>query len=208
MIFLRHEQTQPTRDLNKPGEMLPIADWNLTPEGEERAGKRADENEKEFEEFKDVDVIIASIEDKAFKTVKHLADKLGKEIIREPEIRELERPGFMEKPDYERAAEAALRRPDIAAADGKWETALHALDRFEKAIERIKAKPEYADKKILIVGHAYTMNLYFAKLRGELDKVYERYHSNNFGDWGKIVDGQIVKDLAKNWKERPGEPMV
>lgn len=208
LIFLRHGRTQLTRkaggDPYDPNTILPIAEWKLHPDGEAQALGFADEKE-----FQDIDVIIASTEDKAFQTVEPLARKLGKEVVRERNIRELERGGgFMEKTAYDAAAEAALRHPDVSAADGKWEKALDALDRFENAIERIKANPEYADKKILIVGHAHTMNLYFAKLRGELDKAYERYESNEFGDWGKVVDGQIVKDLAKDLKDRPGEPMV
>jgi broad specificity phosphatase PhoE len=203
LIFLRHGKTQLTRDPSDSEKVLPIAEWGLAPEGEAQAIHFANEAE-----FQDVDVIIASTETKAFQTVKHLADKLGKEVVREHEIRELQRgEGFMGKEAYDRAAKECLEHPDVAAADGKWEKALDALNRFEKAIEKIKMNPAYDGKKILIVGHAYTMNLYFAKLRGELDKVYERYERNDFGDWGKIVDGEITKDLDPGLG-RVGERLV
>ncbi len=98
----------------------------------------------------------------------------------------------METNEYEQTEKYCLENLDKSIYD--WETAAHALERFIKKIEEIDK--EYEDKKILIVGHAFTINLYFAKFLEVLDDVYRRFNKNDFADWGIIKNQKVVKDIA------------
>lgn len=135
-----------------------------------------------------------------YQTAKPIADKLGKEIIQLEEITELDRDkgGFMNSYEYEETVKYCLQH--LNESMHNWETANHALKRFSKKIEEIDK--EYENKIILIVGHGFTINLYFAKLLGVLNKVYERFNTNEFADWGIVKEGQVIKDIAKYSKLR------
>lgn len=181
--LLRHGET----GVNKN---MPISRWVLSATGETQAKQLAQESV-----FKDVDLIFSSTEEKAYKTALPIAESLGKKVTKLEEIVELDRDqaAFMKAEDYERAIEDCLKHQSESV--NNWETAAHALERFEKKIGEIDK--EYENKKILIVGHGFTINLYFAKLLGARDKVYERLSANNFADWGTVKNQTVVKDIAK-----------
>jgi broad specificity phosphatase PhoE len=184
LIFLRHGKTKVTGD-------KPVSQWDLSGAGFAQSETLASEPE-----FQAVDIIIVSGEEKAYQTALPIAKAIGREgeIIREPQISELDRDkgGFLDHETYEKASRDTLMARDVSVHD--WETANHALERFSKAIEEIERR--YEGKKILIVGHGMTMNLYFAKVLGELDKITERFAGNTFCDWGVIKDGKVIRDLA------------
>jgi broad specificity phosphatase PhoE len=69
------------------------------------------------------------------------------------------------------------------------------LDRFSKKIEELDKK--YENKKILVVGHGFTINLYFAKLLSVLDEVYDRFNTNDYADWGIVENKKVIRDIAK-----------
>ncbi len=180
--FLRHGETNKDRN-------IPISKWVLSDAGKKQAKSLAEEGV-----FSDVDIIFSSTEDKAFQTAKPIADSLGKEIIQLEEISELNRDkgGFMEAEEYEEAVKHSLEY--VNESIHNWETAAHALDRFSLKMEGFDR--EYKDKKILIVGHGFTINLYFAKLLGLLTNVYKRFNSNYYADWGIVRNWKVVKDIA------------
>jgi len=167
-----------------------VSKWVLSASGEKQAKQRAAEGV-----FDDVDIIISSNEEKAYQTAKPIADKLGKAINRLSELNELNRDNcpFMEQKDYEKSIKFCLEHPSESI--NNWETADHALERFAKKIEELHR--EHNNQKILIVGHGFTINLYFAKLLGVLDRVYERLNTNNFADWGIVKNHVVLKDIAK-----------
>lgn len=180
--FLRHGHT-------KVDKALSVSQWVLSDRGEEQAKKLAQE-----EVFKGIDIIISSTEKKAYQTAKPIADALGKEIMQVEEICELDRDKgeFVGPEEYEERVKLCLEHPDESIHN--WETANHALERFSKKVSELDKK--YENKKILIVGHGFTINLYFAKLLGILDQGYERLGTNDFADWGIIKNRKVVKDIA------------
>jgi broad specificity phosphatase PhoE len=181
--FLRHGKT-------KVDKGLPVSKWVLSDVGEGQARQRAQDGI-----FDEVNVIYSSSEEKAYQTAKPIADRLEKEVIQLEELCELNRDegGFMEAEEYEKVVEYSLlnRKESV----NSWETAESALQRFSQKVETLDK--EYENKKILIVGHGYTINLYFAKTMGLLDKVYERLGTNSFADWGVIRDREVIQDIAK-----------
>ena|SRR5258708_2309993 len=181
--FLRHEIT-------KIDSTIPVSKWQLSKIGEENAKKIA---QQDFFDY--VDFIFSSTEEKAYQTAKPIADKLGGKIIQLREISELDRDkgGFMQFEDFERTLKQSLEHLNESA--NKWEIATHALERFSKKVDELDK--QYENKKILIVGHGITINLYFAKLLDVLDNVYERLSTNNYGDWGTIKDKKVIKDISK-----------
>lgn len=183
IYFLRHGKTKV--DANTP-----ISQWLMHPTGAEQAQQLA-----ETDVFKDIEIIITSTEQKAVDTAQPIAQKLGLEIQQVPELSELDRDkgGFMPAEEYEEMAQQALTNLHVPA--GNWESAQHALDRFSAAVQKIDST--YTNKKILIVGHGYTINMYFAQLLGELDIVYDRLNTNDFGSWGIVENGKVVKDIAR-----------
>lgn len=182
--FLRHGQTK--RDENKP-----ISKWVLSDKGVKQAQDLV--NEATFE---DVDLIFSSTEEKAYQTAKLIADRLGKETIQLKEIGELNRDkgGFMRHEEYEASVRYCLEHLDKSI--NNWETAIHALERFSRKIEELDK--QYENKKILVVGHGFTINLYFAKLLNLLNRVYERLSTNTYADWGVVRNYQVAKDVAKS----------
>lgn len=96
----------------------------------------------------------------------------------------------MESEEYEQTVKYELEH--INESIHNWETAAHALERFTKKIEEIDT--QYENQKILVVGHGFTINLYFAKLLGSLNNVYERFNTNNFADWGVYEEIWLSKE--------------
>ncbi len=182
LIFIRHAKTK----INKE---IPIADWDLTEEGYKQAKEI-----KDIDKFQDVDILISSTEQKAFLTIKPLADKLGKEIIQIKEFGEIKRPGS-EKLTPEQYEDMKVKIfHDLDFTDHGWETTNQALERFKKATEQINKN--YDDKKILICVHGSVMTLYFAYLQNKLDSLMERWKNTNFGSYGVIRDNKVIKDIV------------
>lgn len=180
--FLRHAEIKVDRN-------LPVSKWTLLEKGKKQAKGLANTNT-----FDDIDVIISSDEEKAYQTAKIIAAKLGKQIIRIPELNEIDRgkDGFLTKEKFERTIKLCLT--DMDKSIRNWETASHALDRFSKQIEKLES--QYENKKILIVSHGCVINLYFAKILNKLDKVFESWLRNSFCDWGVIENHQVIKDIV------------
>ncbi|KKS01324.1 MAG: hypothetical protein UU53_C0014G0011 [Candidatus Curtissbacteria bacterium GW2011_GWC2_41_21] len=99
----------------------------------------------------------------------------------------------MEPYKYEESVKACLENLDNSV--DSWETAAHALNRFSAKIDELDRN--YEAKKILVVGHGFTINLYFAKLLGVLDEVYKRFSTNSYADWGVVKNDAVLKDIAK-----------
>ncbi len=181
--FLRHGETKIDKN-------TPVSKWILSEAGKIQAERVAKEGI-----FDDVDLIFSSTEAKAYKTVLLTAEKLGKKIIKLEAICEINRDngGFLEMEEYKKTIEQCLKNPDKSF--NSWETANHALERFSKQISELDK--ECSNKKILVAGHGFTINMYFAKLLGVLDKAYERLGRNDFVDWGIVRNQAVVKDIAK-----------
>ncbi|MFX1427399.1 MAG: histidine phosphatase family protein [Promethearchaeota archaeon] len=181
LIFLRHAETHLDKDKT-------ISKWDLSTKGQKDALKVT-----ELEFLQNVDIIIASQEEKAYKTVLPLAKKLGKEIQREEKLNELNRDKgkFLEQEEYTETMKKCLT--DRTQSFNNWETANSALERFTQIIEEIDSK--FRNKKLLIVSHGCVINLFFAKVLGKLDNLYNRTLSNTFCDYGIIINGRVTKDI-------------
>ncbi len=182
LIFIRHAETK--KDWNTI-----ITDWDLTDSGKQEAEKLADNRE-----LQDADIIISSIENKAFLTIRPLAQKLGKEIIQVNDLRELERGGGEGIPTekYKQMKKALFE--DFDHNDFGWETPNHALSRFKKAVSDIDKK--YNNNKIIIATHGTVLALYFASLLGKLDDIMSRWKSLGFCQIGIVKNGEVVKDIV------------
>lgn len=181
LIFIRHAKTKVDKN-------IPIEDWILTEEGEEKAEQIAG-----LREFNDIDVLISSNEKKAYLTIKPLADKLNKKIIQIEDLGEIKRPNSekLTLEEYEKMKELIFE--DLNFTKHGWETANHALNRFKSAVEKIDKN--YDGKKILISAHGTVMTLYFAYLLGKLNELMIRWKSLEPGDYGIVKGGKVVKDI-------------
>ncbi len=182
LIFIRHAKTK--KDTN-----IPIEDWVLTEEGEKQAEQIANSGE-----FDDVDILISSDENKAYLTIKPLADKLNKKIIRIKNLGEIKRPDSEKLPteEYEDIKKKIFE--DLDYTEYNWETANHALKRFKKAIE--ENDKEYDNKKILICAHGTVLTLYFAYLSNKLNELMTRWKSLEFGSHGIVKNNKVVEDIV------------
>ncbi len=181
-IFVRHAKT-------RVDGMVPIENWILTDEGKKQAEGLAKSNI-----FDDVDFLISSGEDKSYLTIKPLADKLKKKVIRIKELGEIERPGSekISKKKYEDMKVKIFKNLDYTELG--WETANHALERFMKAVALLDKK--YEHKRILICAHGTVMTLYFANLQNKLEDLFSRWCSLEFGAYGVVEKGKVVKDIV------------
>jgi len=183
-IFLRHAETKVNKNIN-------VSHWVLT-----KKGKNDALNISKLNLFDDVEIIISSNEDKAYQTTRPLSEKLCKEIIRDKNLNEIIRDfgRFIEnKEEYLKIMKLCFEKRNQSF--NNWETGNQALERFTKKIQEIDS--EYSNKKILIVAHGGVINLYFAKILGKLDRIFERILSNSFCDYGIIQNDKVLKDIAK-----------
>ncbi|MFX0074035.1 MAG: histidine phosphatase family protein [Candidatus Hermodarchaeota archaeon] len=184
LIFLRHAET-------KVDENTVISKWMLTDKGQKDA---LDVFKSDL--FHDVDIIISSGEEKAFQTAYPLSQKLHKKIMREENLNEISRDlGKFLKPKEKYLRTMKLCVENRTQSFNNWETANRALKRFSKAIHEIDSN--YSNKKILIVTHGGVINLYFAKVLERLDKIFDRFLSNTFCDYGIIYNSKVIKDIAR-----------
>ncbi|MBY8983960.1 MAG: histidine phosphatase family protein [Candidatus Lokiarchaeota archaeon] len=183
LIFLRHAETKVDRRVKN-------SEWSLTDKGKLDALDIA-----KFNFFEDIDLIIASAEEKAYKTIFPLAEKLKKKVLREAELNEIMRDHgkFLETKEYLTTMRLCMMNRDQSF--NNWETANNALERFSKKIEEING--EHDDKKILIVSHGCVINLYFAKILEKLNIVFNRAQTNTFCDYGIIQNKRVIKDIVK-----------
>jgi len=184
LIFLRHAET-------KVDENSVISKWLLAENDKKKAI-----NILNSELFTDVDIIITSGEEKAYQTAYPLSERLHKEIIRDKNLNEILRDQgryLKTKDEYIKTIKLCVENRNQSY--NNWETANHALKRFSKAIQEIDSK--FSNKKILIVAHGGVINLYFAKILGKLENVFERILTNTFCDYGIIQNNKVIKDIAK-----------
>ena len=181
-IFLRHAET-------KVNKRVKNSEWSLTENGKMDA---LDIAKSKF--FDDNDVIISSGEEKAYKTVYPLSEKLKKAVLREAELNEIMRDHgkFLENEEYITTMKLCMINKDQSF--NNWETANKALERFSKKIEEIDSL--YTEKRILIVSHGVVINLYFAKILRKLENVFDRAQTNTFCDYGIIQNKRVIKDIA------------
>jgi broad specificity phosphatase PhoE len=212
LMFLRHGKTGPKRDLEDSEKVLGISEWELTQEGRIQSEIAA-----KISELQDVDLIVVSTEEKAWQTAQPLIARLRNagrkvDIVRSEWIAELNRDegGYMDVEPYEAAAKEALTHRDvpIRTEQGEWETANHALERFTTGVGMVDA--EYSNKKILFIGHGYTIGMYFAQLEKTLEKpeLYERVHKIPLCAWGEVRNGEVLRSVFPKMEERFGERMV
>ncbi len=182
LIFLRHAETKVDRKVKN-------SEWSLTDKGKLDALNIAKSNI-----FDGTDNIIASTEKKAYKTIYPFAEKLKKKVLREADLNEImkDHGKFLETKEYFTTMKLCMINKDQSF--NNWETANKALERFSKKIEEIDY--EYDDKKILIVSHGGVINLYFAKILGKLENVFDRAQTNTFCDYGIIQNKKVIKDIA------------
>ena len=181
LIFIRHAKTKV--DKNNP-----IENWVLTDEGEKQSQDLVNSGE-----FDNIDILICSNEEKSYLTIKSLSDKLNREIIKIEDLGEIKRPGSekLSSEEYEQMKRDLFSDLDFTSHD--WETANHALKRFNNAVREIDKK--YNDKKILICSHGTVMTLYFAYIKNKLDDLMGRWKRLNFGAVGITKNGEIIKDI-------------
>ncbi|NVM19052.1 MAG: histidine phosphatase family protein [Candidatus Lokiarchaeota archaeon] len=184
LILVRHAETN-------VDEHTKISKWLLTEKGQKDAI-----NLFNLDLFDDVDIIITSDEEKANQTAYPLSKRLHKEIIREKDLNEILRDqGRYLKTKAEYFNTMKLCMENRNQSYNNWEPANKALNRFSKKIQEIDSK--YSNMKILIVAHGGVINLYFAEIIGQLDKVFERIFTNTFCDYGIIQNKNVIKDIAK-----------
>lgn len=181
-VFIRHAKTLVDKN-------VPIEDWILTDDGAKQAKDLAKSNSLD-----DVDIFISSDENKSYLTIKPLADKLKKDIMRVEELGEIKRPNSekLTSQEYEDMKTKIFK--DLNYTEHGWETANHALDRFRTAVEIIDE--QYEGKKILICAHGTVMTLYFAYLQNKLGDLFSRWHGLEFGAQGIVKNGKVIKDIV------------
>jgi len=183
LIFIRHAKTKVDKE-------IPIENWVLTEEGIKQAQGVAN-----ISDFHDADLLISSDEEKAYLTLRPLADKLGKKILKVSELGEIKRPNSEKLTLEQYEAMKVKIFQDLNYSDYDWETANSALSRFKQAIEKIDNK--YANKKIIICAHGTVMTLYFASLAGEMNDLMKRWKGLEFGAVGIIKNKKLIRDIVK-----------
>jgi len=122
-----------------------------------------------------------------------LAKKLNKKIIRIRELGEINRDKgkVISKEEYDKLKVRIFEDLDLSVEG--WETSRHALQRFEKAINRING--QYNNKKIIIASHGTVMTLFFASKAKQMSQLIKRWKSLKFLDYGIIKNNQVLKDI-------------
>lgn len=179
--FIRHAETQ--KDSS-----VPSIRWGLSDAGEKQSQEIAIANT-----FNTIDIIISSEEEKAYATVKFLAGKLEKNVLRMSEFNEMVRgEKFLSKEEFEKLKREKLEDLDCKKDGG--ESGREALARFENGIKELD--DAYENKTIMIASHGTVLALYFAKLGNTWNDIYTRWSRTGFCAWGRVADGVVERDVT------------
>lgn len=181
VIFLRHAHTQKDPAQN-------AAAWVLSDDGEKQAETFAHDPITQ-----NIDVVISSNEEKSVLTATPVAQKLNKDILRVEGFNEVKRgDAFLSDEEFEKEKRRQLEDWDHPAQGG--ETGNEALERFEDGLDKVINENE--GKTILIISHGTILNLYFAKIAGEKEAIFDRWKQTGFCSYGIIENGEVVKDIT------------
>jgi broad specificity phosphatase PhoE len=152
-LYITHPQVQIDPD-------VPVPEWGLSAEGRARAAACARQGW-----VRHLTRVVSSGERKAIETAEILAAAAGIEIEIQTATHENDRSatGFLEPPDFEKAADWFFANP-YASFHG-WERAIDAQARIVGAVNAILARHD-ATKPIAFVGHGGVGTLLKCHLSG------------------------------------------
>jgi broad specificity phosphatase PhoE len=144
--------------------------------------------------FDRIELIFSSPEKKAKLTVKPVAFRIEKKVVYFKELGELNRDSCPLQPyeEFKDTLKAWANNPKKSVLG--WEPAALVFARFKQKIDWIDSK--YEGKNILISSHGGTINLYFARLLGNSEELYERIMKTEYCVYGIVKDGFVIKDIV------------
>ena len=182
-IFLRHTKVRKDTDAHSET-------WVLSEEGikfiEEVAATGI---------FDNVERIITSSQKKCIQTAYFLAERLGKDIITNPGLNEIDKgANLIEEPEeYEEQVKKVFE--NYSESVGGWEPANQAFRRFQVTMDRIEQ--EYRHNIILIVTHGIVLTLYFNHLLKENQgSLFPRWKALKSCAWGRVKDNEVLRDIV------------
>ena len=191
VIFIRHARSMQNKAVGP-------SHWTISQTGEEDIIRVVKESD-----IKRITRIYCSEELKAQTTAQGILKALQKEqtltIIRDRRLNEVDRdqgPYFEQEVEFKEAVRRSFEEKN--ASYHNWEPATAAFKRFEQFMNEIEKQDLGQEELIGIVSHGTILNLYFAKIGhyyDQPDTLYKKWSQTRFCGWGKIVDGQIVREL-------------
>lgn len=179
-IFLRHAET-----IKDPS--IHAKDWLLTTEALGVVSEYINSDK-----FANVNLIVASTENKAVATAKPIAKNLNLEILELEEVKEIGRSSkFLT--DEEFLIQKEKQMTDLETEVDGGESGRVALNRFKSGIAKLEAENE--GKTILVVTHGTVMSLYFAELLNELSNAFSRWQKLKFCALGEVENNKVVVDI-------------
>ncbi len=165
----------------------PVHEWVLAKEGLRQA-----ETIASMGVFDSVDSIFSSPELKALQTAKPFSDRLGVEIVRYSELRELDRAkgGLLSNDKYLLSVEGILNSHIVVPG---WELREHAMARFQRGLTKIMNQGGF--KEALLISHGLVLSMHFATLLG-VEDIFSRWQRLRFCAWGTIQDNLVIKDIV------------
>jgi broad specificity phosphatase PhoE len=140
-------------------EVVPAREWHLSEEGRERARELAGKLIRYQPE-----VIVSSVEPKAYETASILAENLKLEFQEVEDLHEHDRSGepYHSKDKFQNLVQEFFDKPKELIFGN--ETANEAFARFRRAVDIVLSS--YNDKTIVLVAHGTVISLYVSWLTG------------------------------------------
>ncbi|MHA1935518.1 MAG: histidine phosphatase family protein [Candidatus Thorarchaeota archaeon] len=181
-VFVRHAESI-VDDRKVPSE------WVLSSIGKRHALELASNIE-----FQNLDIIVASSEQKAIDTALPLSEKLGLKIIQNSAFNELARTHITGQTiqQYRAKVESIFSQPSKSIPG--WESPQDGLNRISDGVEALDA--QYESQKIMIVSHGMILSLYFALLQNEMVNLFKRWIHLGFCSWGRVQNGVVLKYIS------------
>ncbi|MHA2179704.1 MAG: histidine phosphatase family protein [Candidatus Thorarchaeota archaeon] len=182
IYFLRHGLTSII-----PG--IAPSKWPISDEGRRHASKIASSGI-----FDEIEVVVSSMEEKAYETAVPVSSRLGLPILTDPAFNELDRDrgGFMSLASYSDTVHRVLVEPSFEVSG--WELSGAALERFQEGIDKMEKGHE--SENVLIVSHGIVLTLFFSHLLGLSDESPSRWDALGFCSWGLVRKRKVVRDIV------------
>jgi len=151
LYLVRHAEVIPSMDRQ-------AAEWPLSP-----AGHRSARDLAAAREWRSVELVASSPEEKARDTAQPIAEAAGLSLRTETDLREVERGAtpIVSQEEYFALVAAHFAAPDESISG--WETGSSARSRIRDCVDRLAAEQSGA---LCVVSHALVLSHYLAYLRG------------------------------------------